>query len=93
MLPVLATLLQSDQNDYAMIEEGKNKMSWWGSVDPKVIGSAEEDSSAYSYVSSFASMLAGPTATDSTAAGSAEVSVSQPSSEQPGRSRTSSLQF
>jgi hypothetical protein len=38
LLPVLATLLQFDANDYKTIEEGKNKVSWWGSsVIPKLI--------------------------------------------------------
>jgi len=34
LLPVLATLLQFDDNDYKTIEEGKNKLSWWGTVAP-----------------------------------------------------------
>lgn len=38
LLPVLATLLQFDQVDYKTIEEGKNKVSWWGSsVVPTLI--------------------------------------------------------
>jgi hypothetical protein len=37
LLPVLATLLQFDQNDYRTIEEGKNKLSWWGNVAPTLI--------------------------------------------------------
>ncbi|KAL3910690.1 MAG: hypothetical protein SGARI_001997 [Bacillariaceae sp.] len=42
LLPVLATLLQFDGNDYQMIEEGKSKVSWWGTVEPKTIGEGEE---------------------------------------------------
>jgi hypothetical protein len=38
LLPVLATLLQFDAKDYRMIEEGKSKVSWWGTVEPKTIG-------------------------------------------------------
>lgn len=38
LLPVLATLLQFDDGDYKIIEEGKNRVSWWGhSVVPKLI--------------------------------------------------------
>ena len=38
LLPVLATLLQFDDKDYKTIEDGKNKVSWWGSsVVPKLI--------------------------------------------------------
>merc|ERR1712194_702649 len=34
LLPVLATLLQFDANDYKSIEEGKDKVSWWGDIIP-----------------------------------------------------------
>jgi chromosome segregation ATPase len=38
LLPVLATLLQFDDGDYKIIEEGKNRVNWWGSsVVPKMI--------------------------------------------------------
>jgi chromosome segregation ATPase len=37
LLPVLATLLQFDPKDYRIIEEGKNKIGWWGSVAPTLI--------------------------------------------------------
>lgn len=37
LLPVLATLLQFDSNDYKTIEDGKNKLSWWGGVSPILI--------------------------------------------------------
>jgi len=39
LLPVLATLLQFDNNDYNTIEEGKHRVSWWGSVAPTIISS------------------------------------------------------
>jgi hypothetical protein len=37
LLPVLATLLQFDSHDYETIEDGKNKLSWWGGVSPILI--------------------------------------------------------
>jgi len=38
LLPVIATLLQFDSNDYRAIEEGKQKVSWmWGQVLPTAI--------------------------------------------------------
>lgn len=37
LLPVLATLLQFDSNDYRAIEEGKDKVSWWGEILPTII--------------------------------------------------------
>jgi len=43
LLPVLATLLQFDANDYKIIEEGKQKLSWWGSVAPTIIGQSVEE--------------------------------------------------
>jgi chromosome segregation ATPase len=39
ILPILATLLQFDDNDYKIIEEGKNKISWLGQVMPTFITS------------------------------------------------------
>ncbi|GAX09877.1 hypothetical protein FisN_11Lh142 [Fistulifera solaris] len=41
LLPVLATLLQFDQNDYKVIEDGKSKISWWGSIAPTLISAPE----------------------------------------------------
>jgi chromosome segregation ATPase len=38
LLPVLATLLQFDAEDYKLIEQGKTKVSWFGSVLPTIIG-------------------------------------------------------
>jgi chromosome segregation ATPase len=39
LLPVIATLLQFDSDDYKLIEQGKAKVSWFGSVLPTVITS------------------------------------------------------
>lgn len=39
LLPVIATLLQFDERDYAAIEEGKRKLTWWGSILPVDISS------------------------------------------------------
>jgi hypothetical protein len=41
LLPVLATLLQFDQSDYKAIEEGKQKVSWWGDIIPTYITGPE----------------------------------------------------
>jgi hypothetical protein len=41
LLPVLATLLQFDESDYKAIEEGKQKVSWWGDVIPTFISGPE----------------------------------------------------
>ena len=46
LLPVLATLLQFDDNDYRQIEQGKTKLSWWGSAEPVSIGNGGAASSA-----------------------------------------------
>merc|ERR1711920_763103 len=45
LLPVLATLLQFDANDYSLIEEGKKKVSWWGTIEPVMIGGAGANTS------------------------------------------------
>ena len=42
LLPVLATLLQFDAADYKAIEEGKQKVSWWGDIIPTYITGPEE---------------------------------------------------
>jgi len=42
LLPVIATLLQFDQTDYKLIEEGKDKVSWFGSVLPTRIQRAQQ---------------------------------------------------
>jgi len=44
LLPVIATLLQFDNNDYKAIELGKQKVSWlWGQVIPTLISAPEEE--------------------------------------------------
>lgn len=42
LLPVIATLLQFDANDYRTIEDGRNKVSWWGSIAPTMISAPNE---------------------------------------------------
>jgi hypothetical protein len=60
LLPVLATLLQFDANDYRMIEDGKSKVSWWGTVEPKTIGeSTITSSSSTDYFTELTSYLKG----------------------------------
>jgi len=45
LLPVLATLLQFEQKDYDTIENGKKKLSWWGSsVTPTAISAPSKAS-------------------------------------------------
>jgi len=46
LLPVLATLLQFNSQDYQTIEEGKKKLSWWGSVTPTLINPPTAPSSS-----------------------------------------------
>jgi hypothetical protein len=73
-------LLQFDDGDYRIIEEGKNKVSWWGSsVVPKLIN-------APTTAAVGATNTARPTSS-----GSAEVSISSNASI-PSVKRTS-LQF
>uniref|UniRef100_A0A7S1CYD3 GRIP domain-containing protein n=1 Tax=Cyclophora tenuis TaxID=216820 RepID=A0A7S1CYD3_CYCTE len=83
LLPVLATLLQFDSNDYKIIEDGKNKLSWWGNVAPVMITPPTPNALASEEATS---LLGRPNL-------SAEVSVSAPSDMNGnGRPRTS-LQF
>ena len=42
LLPVLATVLKFDAKDYEIIEAGKQKLSWWGSVTPTLISAPFE---------------------------------------------------
>mmetsp|Transcript_22534 Transcript_22534/g.32305 ORF Transcript_22534/g.32305 Transcript_22534/m.32305 type:complete len:296 (+) Transcript_22534:3-890(+) len=42
LLSVLATLLQFDAKDYSTIEDGKTKVTWWGTVAPVLIGSQDD---------------------------------------------------
>uniref|UniRef100_A0A7R9WNY7 GRIP domain-containing protein n=1 Tax=Craspedostauros australis TaxID=1486917 RepID=A0A7R9WNY7_9STRA len=45
LLPVLATLLQFDDGDYQVIEDGKQKLSWFGSIVPTDIAAPLSGSS------------------------------------------------
>ena len=68
LLPVLATLLQFDEKDYKTIEEGKNKVSWWGTVTPTFIEAPSPARSTVSVPAEQLSLLGG--------GGSAEVTIS-----------------
>jgi hypothetical protein len=46
LLPVIATLLQFDGEDYKLIEEGRTKVSWFGSVLPTIINAPLSESAA-----------------------------------------------
>ena len=92
LLPVLATLLQFDDGDYRIIEDGKNKVSWWGSsVVPKLINPPVTSNSTGS---SNATNGARPTgsSTRPTFTGSAEVSITSNASV-PVTTKRTSLQF
>jgi hypothetical protein len=91
---VLATLLQFDADDYKLIEDGKKSLTWFGSVEPKVIGvgvtssSTDMFSSALADFSSYLGKTTAATSNDNVAtvtspaparvAASAEISVSTP---------------
>ena len=102
LLPVLATLLQFDANDYRLIEEGKKSLTWFGGIEPKVIGGGSAASStdiltsALSYLGGSATSTSnGSVATvSSPVTASAEISLSTPASKPTsGSGRTTSLQF
>jgi len=101
LLPVLATLLQFDQNDYGLIEHGKNKVSWWGTVEPVAIGNGgAATASAGDYLTDLTSYLSGSPSpaprpsSSGRAPASAEVSISvQNSTKQSASGRGTSLQF
>ena len=97
-------MFQFDSNDYKLIEEGKQKVSWWGTVEPVLIGSAEESitASATSALADAVSFLGGAststapsTTSTSSSTPSAEVSISRDAGAKPasGTNRQSSLQF
>ena len=47
LLPVLATLLQFDDEDYKIIDAGKSKVDWlWGTIVPKSISAPSKASTA-----------------------------------------------
>jgi len=68
LLPVLATLLQFDANDYRLIEDGKKSLTWFGGVEPKIIGEGAISSSSSTVLftnalADFTSYLGGSTTT------------------------------
>jgi hypothetical protein len=80
-----------------MIEEGKKKVSWWGTVEPVMIGGSEE-TYATSALGEFASYLGGASSTSIATipeVASAEVSISRDAGvkNSPGTNRGTSLQF
>eukprot|EP00980_Cylindrotheca_fusiformis_P004207 scaffold912_cov119-Cylindrotheca_fusiformis.AAC.23 len=100
LLPVLATLLQFDSTDYEMIEKGKQKLSWFGTVEPVMIGGEASASATDGASSAFAGMANYFTGTSTSAAAppnaapaSAEVSVSRGQAARNTSNRTTSLQF
>lgn len=85
LLPVLATLLQFDAEDYKAIEEGKEKVSWWGDIIPTYItGPSVEPPAPLSIPPQQAAPLL-PT--------SAEVTVSRITPTQKTTRKSTSLQF
>ena len=88
LLPVLATLLQFDSNDYKAIEEGMDKVTWWGDIIPTYISGplGEPTPRMPSSIPAHQVVPLLPT--------SAEVTVSSKTRSQRNTSRTStSLQF
>ena len=85
LLPVLATLLQFDAEDYKAIESGKDKVSWWGDIIPTIISGPNQQPS--SLPPSMPPQQAAPLLNSS-----AEVTVSNITSPQNTRPKTS-LQF
>lgn len=86
LLPVIATLLQFDSEDYKLIEAGKTKVSWFGSVLPTIISaplSANDTAVAANGNHQIAPLLSG----------SAEVTISSPSPQTTSRTSGTSLQF
>jgi hypothetical protein len=92
LLPVLATLLQFDDNDYKTIEKGKDKLSWWGTVAPIFI---EAPAPAPSRAPSILPVeQISPLLSTEVTGGSAEVTISStPTSNSPVGRPKSSLEF
>ncbi|EJK56601.1 hypothetical protein THAOC_23478 [Thalassiosira oceanica] len=78
LLPVLATLLQFDADDYRAIEEGKQKVDWWGMVLPTYITSPNDEEQPTAEQQQAAPLLS-----------SAEVEISAT----PSKNKTTSLTF
>jgi len=85
LLPVLATLLQFDSNDYKAIEEGKHKLSWWGEIIPTYISGPADENPAPMLPPSRQTIPPAPT--------SAEVTVSNNTFPQQNSAKKTSLQF
>jgi hypothetical protein len=90
LLPVLATLLQFDDNDYKTIEKGKDKLSWWGTVAPIFIEApAPAPAPSMLPVEQISPLLSAEVT-----GGSAEVTISSTSTSYSPQGRTkSSLEF
>jgi hypothetical protein len=80
-------LAQFDSEDYRMIEEGKKKLSWWGTVEPILIG----QSSPTPAMATASTWAAAPPA-QTPQSTSAEVSISSAAPPSSGIKKTS-LQF
>jgi hypothetical protein len=103
LLPVLATLLQFDENDYSMIQQGKSNISFWGSVEPVAIGTGATgngSSSSGDYFSDFTSYLTGapkpssaPLSTRAPASAEVSISAQNPTTTSSSSGRGTSLQF
>jgi len=89
LLPVLATLLQFDKKDYKMIAEGKDNVSWFGSVLPTLVTSPLENGFLQNNIKQTAE-----TEISTKVESSAEIKLSsQPTSSNATRSTRSSLQY
>jgi chromosome segregation ATPase len=91
LLPVIATLLQFDDEDYKIIEAGKNKVSWFGSVMPTFITAPVSEE-----IKPKTPAKQNGDATPLLASTSAEVKVSRPPEDaagSSGRRKGTSLQF
>ena len=90
LLPVIATLLQFDSEDYKLIEQGKQKVSWFGSVLPTIINAPMSESAPPSMSTANPDHQVSPLLSGS----SAEVTISSPPSKTPmRRANRTSLQF
>ena len=83
--------MKFDANDYKLIEEGKKKATWWGTVEPILITAPSAPAPAPP-LAPIASFLAGTGSNQST---SAEISISKDTvaSNPAGANRATSLQF
>ena len=90
LLPVMATLLQFDSEDYKLIEQGKTKVSWFGSVLPTIINAPVPE--ATTLAQSSGDIQAAPLLEQPSS--SAEITISsQPPKNSADRTYGTSLQF